>query len=173
MCKSRTSVVERPRCLHTDSLYGAETWRVRPFVPQFTLMYRSKGGLLILGDGVARKLFDNKKENIFPRFPPVSKGKDLWPQSGSWFLGWQDTWVRLACSNYQIVDSLLKHSSFSLISSQRYFCPVGWSGDDLDHGDELGEIMLTNSRVSLPVLMHAELLTRRLCRNSFPLARLR
>ncbi|KAJ7137914.1 S-adenosyl-L-methionine-dependent methyltransferase [Mycena epipterygia] len=104
------------------------------------------GGLLILGDGVARKLFDNKKENIFPRFPPVSKGTDKWPQSGSWFAGWQDTWVRLACSNHQTVDSLLKHSSFSLISSQRYLCPVGWSGDDMDHGDELGEIMLTNSR---------------------------
>ncbi|KAJ7137888.1 S-adenosyl-L-methionine-dependent methyltransferase [Mycena epipterygia] len=116
--------------------------------------FHPTSGLLILGDGVARRVFDNKKESIFPRFPPVYKAKELWPQSGSWFVGWQDTWFRLACRNYQTVDSLLKHSSFSLISSQRYFSPVGWSGDDLDHGDELGEIMLTNS-------------------NSLPLARLR
>ncbi|KAJ7706899.1 S-adenosyl-L-methionine-dependent methyltransferase [Mycena rosella] len=49
------------------------------------------GGLLLLGDGVARKLFDSKKENIFPRFPPVTiTDAEPWPRYGSWFAGWQD-----------------------------------------------------------------------------------
>ncbi|KAJ7436213.1 S-adenosyl-L-methionine-dependent methyltransferase [Mycena latifolia] len=106
------------------------------------------GGLLILGDGVPGRVLDNKKENIFPRFPPATATDivEQWPAHGSWFAGWQDLWVRIACSHYQTVDSLFESSHFSVIFSQRYVAPVGWSGENIDDGEELGKIMSENSR---------------------------
>ncbi|KAJ7137900.1 hypothetical protein C8R44DRAFT_728093 [Mycena epipterygia] len=55
------------------------------------------------------------------------------------------------------LDQRIASIRFDPVKHQRYLCPVGWSGDDMDHGDELGEIMLTNSHkfvsASTPTVM--------------------
>ncbi|KAJ6622897.1 S-adenosyl-L-methionine-dependent methyltransferase [Mycena sp. CBHHK59/15] len=105
------------------------------------------GGLFILADGTA-KLFDSEKNILRPRFPSVPLPD--WEYSNdpgtSWFSGWMDLWIRITCSSYKSVDTLIEENGqFSLICFRRYFCPINWEGEDLDHGFELGEIMYENS----------------------------
>jgi len=93
-------------------------------------------------------------------FPPVSTnpGTDTGSANSSWFAGWQQLWYELI-SRPQPIDALLKDSSFNVISSRKYFCPIGWRGD-LENGVELGEVMLKNTvqwtRACAPAVLASE-----------------
>lgn len=111
-----------------------------------------EGGLLILldGDWVA---FDANKNLLVPfRWDPnmdeIEQAKN--DQGRSWYAGWLEVLERLTRSpKYQPGDTLVRESGrFSHIQSSSYFSPINWPGDGIEHGEEIGEIMNKNMRVS-------------------------
>lgn len=71
-------------------------------------------------------------------------------QGRSWYAGWLEMFERLTRSRkYQPVDTLVRESGrFSHIHSSSYFSPINWPGNGIEHGEEIGEIMNKNMRVS-------------------------
>ncbi|KAJ6622906.1 S-adenosyl-L-methionine-dependent methyltransferase [Mycena sp. CBHHK59/15] len=101
------------------------------------------GGLLILGE--AYKSTGADKTELPPLLPQEHYPEDVL-KAGSWYAGWQKMYFEICYDNYQTVESLIReHGGFSLIHHKRYFAPVNWSGDGLDHGEELGRISNTNT----------------------------
>ncbi|KAF9467170.1 S-adenosyl-L-methionine-dependent methyltransferase [Collybia nuda] len=108
------------------------------------------GGILILSDGdwVA---FDANKDLLVPfRWDPnvdeVTQANN--EQGRSWYAGWLEMFERLTRSpKYQPVDTLVRESGqFSGIQYSRYFSPINWPGNDIEHGEEIGRIMNRNMR---------------------------
>jgi hypothetical protein len=101
------------------------------------------GGIFIVGD-FCLGTFDRDKVQLRPRFP-TDADQDL---DGAWLAGWQELWVKGIIGNILRVDALLERGQLSPIFSRKYFCPVGWAGDDVENGAELGDIMLQNTKVN-------------------------
>ncbi|KAJ7792452.1 hypothetical protein B0H14DRAFT_2931033 [Mycena olivaceomarginata] len=98
------------------------------------------GGIFIVGD-FCLDTFD--------------RDKDL---DGAWFAGWQELWVKGHSRKYTRSSTRFWNcGALSPIFSRKYFCPVGWAGDDVENGAELGDIMLQNTkqfvRAGLPALL--------------------
>ncbi|KAF8205520.1 hypothetical protein K438DRAFT_1817980 [Mycena galopus ATCC 62051] len=109
------------------------------------------GGLFIVAD-IGVGTFGRDKVQLRPRFPT-----DAAPEtSTSWFMGWQDLWVNTMGPTLR-ADELLQRSPLSRIFFEKYFCPVGWVGDDIANGEELGDIMLKNTlqwnRATVPAIL--------------------
>ncbi|KAF8205519.1 hypothetical protein K438DRAFT_1817976, partial [Mycena galopus ATCC 62051] len=78
--------------------------------------------------------------------------------NGSWFAGWQDLWLNSIIGSSRVgVDALLERNPLSPIFSRKYLCPVGWDGDGMEKGAELGDITLKNAlqftRARLPATL--------------------
>jgi len=116
------------------------------------------GGLFILGD-LGFGVFGRDKVQLRTKFPSTERDPDI-HTDGSWFAGWLQLWVHsiLKISPGPLaVDAFLENSPFSVMFSKKYFCPVGWPGDDAENGAELGKIMLENTkrfiRASVPPVL--------------------
>ncbi|KAK7061055.1 hypothetical protein VNI00_000790 [Paramarasmius palmivorus] len=106
-------------------------------------------GLLLIADGdwIA---YDENKQLVSP--VEWDKTSGVVSSTGkSWYAGWLSLVGGLTRSNqYRRIDELVKACNvFSRIEFTKYFSPVNWAGENLDHGAELGMILNTNQRAFL------------------------
>ncbi|TFK39829.1 S-adenosyl-L-methionine-dependent methyltransferase [Crucibulum laeve] len=107
-------------------------------------------GLLLLADGdwVA---FDSQKRLLDPVKwnPDITIDEQVENDLGhSWYAGWLHLFGAITRSpNYEPIDVLLKVDGlFKDVTYKKYYTPVNWSGEGLEHGEEVGRIMDRNMR---------------------------
>ncbi|KAJ7286477.1 hypothetical protein C8J57DRAFT_1287754 [Mycena rebaudengoi] len=114
------------------------------------------GGLLFLADP-AMMLVDDEKKELVPRFPSFDTF-DKTPASGSWLDGWKETWRKIIIPNHQRINSLVdENGKYHVLYFNRYFCPINWAGDNVEHGEQLGELMFMNIQQFIAVCKRAVL----------------
>ncbi|KDQ58734.1 hypothetical protein JAAARDRAFT_34592 [Jaapia argillacea MUCL 33604] len=101
------------------------------------------GGMLIFADGDIHVLDEHKEAARSATIGEDNHGK-------SWFGRWMAEWCKQTCADGQYcmedrVGWLREDTQFEQVEYWKYLSPIGWDGDGIRNGEEIGKIMTRNT----------------------------